>query len=35
MPLNCGSDAIKAAEVWRVVHEALGGQGPNPHTTGL
>ena len=29
------NDAIKAAEIGRVVHEALGGQGPNTHIVGL
>jgi hypothetical protein len=29
------SDAIKAAEIGRLVHEALGGQGPNTHIVGL
>jgi len=29
------SDAIKAAEIGRVVHETLGGQGSNTHIVGL
>ena len=29
------SDAIEAAEIGRVVHEALGGHGPNTHIVGL
>jgi hypothetical protein len=29
------SDAIKAAEIGRVVHETLGNQGPDAHIVGL
>lgn len=35
MRVNYDSDAIKAAEIGRVVHEALGGHGPNTHIVGL
>lgn len=35
MRVSYDSDAIKAAEIGRVVHEALGGQGPNAHIVGL
>ena len=35
MRVRYDSDAIKAAEIGRVVHEALGGQGPNTHIVGL
>jgi hypothetical protein len=35
MRVSYDSDAIKAAEIGRVVHEVLGGQGPNTHIVGL
>jgi hypothetical protein len=35
MRVGYDSDAIKAAEIGRVVHEALGGQGSNRHIVGL
>ena len=35
MRVRYDSDAIKAAEIGRVVHDALGGQGPNTHIVGL
>jgi hypothetical protein len=35
MRVSYDSDAIKAAEIGRVVHEAIGGQGPNTHIVGL
>jgi hypothetical protein len=35
MRVRYDSEAIKAAEIGRVVHEALGGQGPNTHIVGL
>jgi hypothetical protein len=35
MQVSYDSDAIKAAEIGRVVHEAIGGQGPNTHIVGL
>ena len=35
MRVNYDSDAIRAAEIGRVVHEALGGRGPNTHIVGL
>lgn len=35
MRVSYDTDAIKAAEIGRVVHEALGGQGPNTHIIGL
>jgi hypothetical protein len=35
MRVNYDSDAIKAAEIGRVVHAALGAQGPNTRIVGL
>jgi hypothetical protein len=35
MRVNYDVDAIKAAEIGRVVHETLGGHGPNTHIVGL
>jgi hypothetical protein len=35
MRVRYDSDAIKATEIGRVVHEALGGQGPNTRIVGL
>jgi len=35
MRVSYDSDAIKAVEIGRVVHEALGGRGPNTHIVGL
>jgi len=29
------SDAIKASEIGRMIHQALGGQGPKTHIVGL
>lgn len=35
MRVSYDSAAIKAVEIGRVVHEALGGRGPNTHIVGL
>jgi hypothetical protein len=35
MQVNYDSDAIKAVEIGRAVHEALGDKGPNTHIVGL
>jgi hypothetical protein len=35
MQVSYDSEAIKAADIGRVVHEALGGQGPNTRIVGL
>lgn len=35
MRVSYDRDAIKAIEIGRAVHEALGGQGPNTHIVDL